>query len=110
MRCAKYGCGAVADPVAWTKNAFDSGSSPAAVGVATKCETRTMNFSWRPIDRRGVMTSSSPSRRNVAARPSTDTPPTAWPPKSRLKRESDCVARARIVAVPSTDCAGALVA
>ena len=39
------------------KKASDSGSSPAAVGVATKCETRTMNFSRLSIALRGVMTS-----------------------------------------------------
>ena len=96
--------------VACVKKAADSGSSPAAVGVATKCETRTMNFSRLSIALRGVITSSSPSRRNAAERPSTDTEPTLSPPKSRLKRLSDCVACARIVTVPSTDCDGALVA
>jgi hypothetical protein len=110
MRWAKYGCGAVAEPVACVKKAADSGSSPAAVGVATKCETRTTNLSRLSIALRGVITSSSPSGRNEAERPSTDTEPTLVPPKSRLKRESDCVARARIVTVPSIDCDGALVA
>ena len=102
----------MAEPSALTKNAFDSGSPPAAVGVATKCETRTMNFSRRSIGLRGVITSSSSSsaRRNAAERPSTDTEPTLSPPKSRLKRLSDWVACARIVTVPSTDCDGALVA
>ena len=100
----------MAEPVACVKKAADSGSSPAAVGVATKWAMWTMNFSRRSIALRGVMTSSSPLRLNAAGRPSTDTAPTAWPPKSRLKRESDCVAFARIVTVPSIDCDGALVA
>ena len=96
--------------VACVKKAVDSGASPAAVGVATKRDTRTTNFSWRSSALRGVITSSSPSRRKAAVRPSTDTAPTLWPPQSRLKRESDCVARAMILTVPSIDCDGADVA
>ena len=93
------------------KNAVDDGSSPSGtLGTAVKCVTRTRKRSRLRSARRGVMTSSSPSRRHVAGRPSTDTPPTLWPAKSRLKRESACVARATIVTVPSIGCAGALVA
>ena len=54
----------------------------------------------------GVITSSSPSRANFAGRPLTVTPPTESPAKSRSKRESDCVAFARIVTVPSMLCDG----
>ena len=57
-----------------------------------------------------MITSSSPERRQAALRPFTATAPIESPAKSRLKRESDCVARASSVTVPSTDCVGALVA
>ena len=50
----------------------------------------------------GVITSSPPSRVQLAVRPLTETEPTLSPAKSRLKRDSDCVARAKIVTVPST--------
>ena len=40
----------------------------------------------------------------------TNTAPTLAPAKSRSKRESDCVARATSVTVPSIDCVGADVA
>ena len=92
------------------KNAVEPSVPPGSVGVALKCETRTTNS--RPLWRwwRGVITSSSPERRQAALRPFTATAPIESPAKSRLKRESDCVARASSVTVPSTDCVGALVA
>ena len=98
------------DPSGEIMNAAVDGSSPGSVGTATKRLTCTRKCSPSRSGLRGVITSSSPSRRNAAAEPSTDTLPTDAPAKSRLKRESDCVARARIVAVPSIDCDGALVA
>jgi hypothetical protein len=45
-----------------------------------------------------------------AGRPSTRTESTESPAKSRLKRESACVARACIVTVPLTVCTGVAVA
>ena len=78
------------------------GSSVGSVGTATKCETLTTNGKPFASGRLGVITSSSPSRVQFAVRPLTDTEPTLSPPKSRLKRDSDCVARAKIVTVPST--------
>src|SRR3954468_18739600 len=56
------------------------------------------------------MTRSSPSGTNFAGRPLTVTLPTESPAKSRSKRDSDCVAVARIVTVPSIPCDGADVA
>jgi hypothetical protein len=70
---------------------------------------RATNMRWSRIGRRGVMTSSSPSRVQFACDPSTRTLSTESPAKSRLKRESDCVARASIVTLPSTVCSGVLV-
>ena len=92
------------------KNAVEDGSSPGTVGTATKWLTRTRNRLPLRSQRFGVITSSSPSRRQPARAPLTATSPTLWPAKSRSKRDSDCVARARIVTVPSIGCDGALVA
>jgi hypothetical protein len=92
------------------KNAVEPSVPPGSVGVAVKCETRTTNRCPRRRSRAGVITSSSPSRRHCALRPSTATLPTESPAKSRSKRDSDCVARARIVTVPSSGCDGARVA
>ena len=58
----------------------------------------------------GVITRSSASGSNLAGRPLTEILPTESPAKSRLKLDSDCVALARIVTVPSIPCDGALVA
>ena len=80
------------------------------VGAAMKCDTVTTNSAPLRSARRGVITSSSPSRVNAAGCPLTLTPPTLWPAKSRSKRLRSCVALARIVTVPSIDCDGALVA
>ena len=69
-----------------------------------------MKSEWLRIGREGVMTKSSPLLAKRAARPLTDTPPTPSPLKSRSKRDSDWVARARIVTVPSMPWEGAAVA
>ena len=71
-------------------------------GTATKCETVTMNSEPLLIAFFGVMISSWPSRFNDAGAPLTATEPTLSPEKSRSKRESDWVARARMFTVPST--------
>jgi hypothetical protein len=68
------------------------------------------NFAPLRSERFGVTTSSSPLRLQSAVRWSTETLLTPPPAKSRLKRESGCVARATIVTVPSIACDGALVA
>jgi hypothetical protein len=107
MSCARSGCGAVAEPSGVTKNAVLTSGS---VGVAVKCETRTTNRLPFARARLGVITSSSPLRRQAALRPLTDTELIPPPAKSRSKRDNDCVARARIVTVPSIACDGALVA
>jgi hypothetical protein len=101
---------AVAEPSAWMKNAVDAVSSPGSVGTATKWLTRTTNSPFLRSGRRGVITSSSPSRRQPARAPSTVTRSRLLPEKSRSKRESDCLARAKIVTVPPIGCDGARVA
>jgi hypothetical protein len=111
MRCALSGCGAVAEPSGVMKKPVLSSSSGfGTVGVETKSETVTTNGWPLRIGRLGVTTSSSPARVQSATRPFTRTAPTLSPAKSRLKLESDWVARARIRAVPSIGCAGSLVA
>jgi hypothetical protein len=93
-------------PSGVTKNAT---LTSASVGTAVK-RARTTKTSWSRSARAGVTTSSSPARVQLAARPSTVTPATLSPAKSRLKRERACVARATMVTLPSMGCAGALVA
>ena len=104
------GLPAVAEPSSWTKSAVEDGSSPGTVGTAREVRHRTTKRRLSRSGRRGVMTSSSPSRaparRAAVDRDGAD----ERPAKSRLKRESACVARARSVTVPSIGCAGALVA
>jgi hypothetical protein len=56
------------------KNAVDAVSSPGSVGTATKWLTRTTNSPFLRSGRRGVITSSRPSRRQPARAPSTVTP------------------------------------
>jgi hypothetical protein len=79
-------------------------------GCAVKCETCTTK--GRPFSSGsfGVITRSSPSGATFARRPLTVTLPTESPSKSRLNRDSDCVARASRVTVPSIPCDGADVA
>ncbi len=64
---------------------------------------------WSLIALRGVITSSLPERSQPAERPFTRTLSTESPAKSRLKLESDWVARAIIVTSPSTVCSGSAV-
>src|SRR5690349_17208200 len=86
-RCAKFGCGAVAEPDGWVKNAVVRKSSPfGSVGTATKCETVTTNSDPFEIDLRGVITRSSPAGRNAAGAPLTLMAPTRLPAQSRSKR------------------------
>ena len=66
-------------PTVWTKNAVVvSSSGSTTVGTATY-RVVTKNVSPARIGLRGVITSSSPARRNVAGSPSTATPPTLRP-------------------------------
>ncbi len=106
MSCARSGWADIALPSGVMKNAT---LSSAGVGTAVK-RARTTNRSWRWSGRDGVITSSSPAHVQGTARPSTVTSPTLSPAKSRLKRDSACVARATIVTRPSIGCVGALVA
>ena len=72
-RCAQLGCGAVAEPCVWKKNAVVEKSAEfASVGAAVKCETVTRN--GRPLrsGSLGVITRSSGVRVNFAGRPLTD--------------------------------------
>ena len=98
----------MAVPDGCTNSAVDDGSSFGTVGTATNFDTVTTNSAPFPIALRGVITSSKPSRRHCAGAPLTTTPPTLRPAKSRLKRLSACVARARIVTLPSTGSVNAL--
>ena len=108
--CAQFGWPAVAEPTECWKNAVVlSSSASGTVGTATKFATVTRNGAPLASGWRGVITSSSPSRRQVRGRPLTETPPTDWPAKSRSKRESACVARASSVTVPCIGDDGALV-
>jgi hypothetical protein len=56
-----------------------------------------------------VIESSSSAHVQPALRPSTRTDSTESPAKSRLKRDSACIARANIVIRPSTVCCAAAV-
>src|SRR5205809_3265663 len=110
MRCALKGCGAVADASGVLKNTVDLRLLLAVAGLAVNRVTLTVNACPSPSGLCGVMISSSSLRVNAADWPLTETPATLWPPQSRSKCERDCVARARIVTSPSTDCDGSLVA
>ncbi len=79
------------------------------VGTATKSETFTTKRRCFASERRGVTTSSPPSRVQLARLPLTETAPRLSPPKSRLKRDRACFARATIVTSPSMLCDGAAV-
>jgi hypothetical protein len=68
--------------------------------------TRTTKRRPSRSERRGVITSSSPACVHVATRPLTETDMIPPPAKSRLNRDSDCVARAITVTVPSTASVG----
>jgi hypothetical protein len=100
---------AVAVPSGVVNSAVLVGSSLGSVGTATKWETLMTNGCPFGSGRFGVITSSPSSRVQLAVRPLTETAPTLSPAKSRLKRESDCVARAKIVTVPSMLWLGSLV-
>ena len=107
--CANSGCAPTTEPsnvLNHPKGSRSSGKSGvlgSSGGGSFGCETKSTPTvkSWPPRSgRAGVITSSSPGSSQVAGRPSTVTAPIESPSKSRLKRESDFVASARIVTFP----------
>src|SRR4051794_29207637 len=114
MRCAALGCAAVIEPDGVANQAVPSTVFRSAFGGRSRgplvYETVTMNARWSSIGRLGVTTSSAPCTWKRAGRPSTLTLRTVSPEKSRLKRESDWVARAWIEATAGTLWTDAVVA